>query len=432
MPLSYASVVWYNGGEANWREAVPERAMENKRNSTPGDKIARELPRFGKNLSRALRDGLDTGDFGRMGREIELNARDFAGQVQKIFGEQQINPAPRAETKEEPAPEARYVPARRSPFRSRMPGSVSGVVWAAAGLLLGTPLALVGFCALAVNVAAAAAALLPLAGALFAAAAVGFALRRRARRFARYREVIGGASFSRLEEIAASTGQTEARTKKDLRKMITTGACPQGHFDDAETCFIVDDATYTEYLDAQRAYEARRKAESAAAEQNRSDPQKAALEAAEGEGKDYLRRIREANDELPGEEISAKLDRLENVTGRIFRCVEQHPEKLPELRRFIRYYMPTTLQLVQKYQEFEAQPVRGENIVKAQKEIEQALDTVNTAFENLLDTLYADDAINVSADISALEGMLKQEGLTGSDFSGRTGNNDAKKSGGNV
>ena len=114
--------------------------------------------------------------------------------------------------------------------------------------------------------------------------------------------------------------------------------------------------------------------------------------------------------------ISEKLDRLENVTARIFECVRKHPEKLPDIRRFIRYYMPTTLKLVKSYEEFETQPVQGENITKAKEEIEQALDTVNRAFENLLDTLFADDALDVSADISTLETMLKQEGLTGSDF----------------
>lgn len=74
------------------------------------------------------------------------------------------------------------------------------------------------------------------------------------------------------------------------------------------------------------------------------------------------------------------------------------------------------MKLVNSYEEFESQPVQGENITKAKGEIEQALDTINMAFENLLDTLFANDAFDISADISTLETMLKQEGLTGSDF----------------
>ena len=151
-------------------------------------------------------------------------------------------------------------------------------------------------------------------------------------------------------------------------------------------------------------------------QQKQADPKEAALAAAVKEGNGYLQQIRSANDALPGDVISKKLDRLEDITARIFVCVRKHPEKLPDIRRFMRYYMPTTLKLVNSYEEFESQPVQGENITKAKGEIEQALDTINMAFENLLDTLFADDAFDISADISTLETMLKQEGLTGSDF----------------
>lgn len=412
--------------------------MEQRNDTPPGDRIARELPRFGRRLSRALREGMDSGDFGRMGREIEAGARDFAGEMKSAFdpGTQQ-KPAETGAPAED-LPQTKNVPERRSAFRSRMPGSISGAVWAAAGLVFGVPFAVAGLTSLALGILEGAAILLPFAAAALGAAAGGFALRRRARRFSRYRDAFGGASFGSVEEIALSAGQPPERTRKDLRRMIATGACPEGHFDESGSCFIVDDVTYAEYLDARRAYEEKKKAERAEQEQNQKDPQRAALQAVENEGREYLREIRAANDELPGEEISAKLDRLETVSGRIFRCVEEHPAKLPELRRFLHYYMPTTLHLVQKYREFEAQPVRGDNIAKAEAEIERALDTVNAAFANLLDTLYADDAIDISADVSALEGMLKQEGLTGSDFTRRAASpeepesTEPKKTGGNV
>ena len=80
------------------------------------------------------------------------------------------------------------------------------------------------------------------------------------------------------------------------------------------------------------------------------------------------------------------------------------------------YYLPTTLKLVQAYCEFDQQSVAGENVAAAKKEIEDTLDTINTAFANLLDSLFEDAVMDVSTDISVLETMLKQEGLTGSDF----------------
>ena len=129
-----------------------------------------------------------------------------------------------------------------------------------------------------------------------------------------------------------------------------------------------------------------------------------------------IQEIREANDAIPGEEISRKLDRLEDVIGKIFRHIEQHPDQLDDIRKFMEYYLPTTLKLVHAYKEFDKQSIQGENITSAKKEIEETLDTIKLAFENLLDSLFEDAAMDVSGDISVLETLLAQEGLTKKDF----------------
>lgn len=84
------------------------------------------------------------------------------------------------------------------------------------------------------------------------------------------------------------------------------------------------------------------------------------------------------------------------------------------------YYLPTTVKLVISYQEFENQPVQGENIRNTKQEILDILDTVNNAFASLLDSLFQNDAIDISADISVLKTMLAQEGLTNQEFEGRS------------
>ena len=78
----------------------------------------------------------------------------------------------------------------------------------------------------------------------------------------------------------------------------------------------------------------------------------------------------------------------------------------------MQYYLPTTLKLLKAYREFDGQPVQGENVTKVKAEISDTLDTINTAFENLLDSLFQDDVMDISTDISVLETMLAQEGLT--------------------
>lgn len=147
-----------------------------------------------------------------------------------------------------------------------------------------------------------------------------------------------------------------------------------------------------------------------------NDPVRKQLKIAVEEGNEYIRRIREINDDIPGEEISNKLYRLERICTKIFEYVEDNPEKLPDIRKFMSYYLPTTLKLVQTYHEFSEQPVQGENINTTKKEIEEMLDNINQAFEKMFDKMFEDDAMDISTDISVLSMMLAQEGLLEDEF----------------
>ena len=134
------------------------------------------------------------------------------------------------------------------------------------------------------------------------------------------------------------------------------------------------------------------------------------------EGRNYIRHIHACNERIPEEEMSSKLDRLELVITRIFREAEKDPSVAGELKKMMSYYLPTTRKLLDAYCELNDQPIRGQNIESTKKEIEDALDTINTAFENLLDSLFQETAWDISSDISVLHTMLAQEGLTEKDF----------------
>ena len=121
--------------------------------------------------------------------------------------------------------------------------------------------------------------------------------------------------------------------------------------------------------------------------------------------------------------MSAKLDRLELVITRIFRVAEQNPDVVGDLKKMMSYYLPTTKKLLDAYCEMDEQPIQGQNIKSTRKEIENALDTINAAFENLLDSFFKDQAWDISSDITVLNTMLAQEGLTGKAFERSDSNN---------
>ncbi len=130
------------------------------------------------------------------------------------------------------------------------------------------------------------------------------------------------------------------------------------------------------------------------------------------EGQSCIKRLREMNDNIPGEEISAKLFRLENILREIFTGLKEHPEQAPQMRKFMNYYLPTTLKLVEAYEDFESVSSQGEEIREAKAEIEKTLDSINSAFEELLNRMFRDTAYDVTTDAQVLQSMLAREGLT--------------------
>jgi 5-bromo-4-chloroindolyl phosphate hydrolysis protein len=253
----------------------------------------------------------------------------------------------------------------------------------------------------------------------------GSRIRKRLKRFQRYIIQMNGRNYSLIKDFSAATGRSNKYTIKDLQKMINIGMFPEGHIDDKKTCFMLNRESYEQYLNLQENMKmkdmenlVKNKEESKSSDKaqddttNKKDTLNPEVRKAIDEGRQFVQNIRNANIAIPGEEISRKLDRLEAVTGKIFDYVESHPEKLPEIKKFTEYFLPTTLKILDAYREFDYQPVEGENISTAKKEIENTMDTINLAFENLLDGLFVDAAMDISTDISVLQTMFAQEGLT--------------------
>lgn len=122
------------------------------------------------------------------------------------------------------------------------------------------------------------------------------------------------------------------------------------------------------------------------------------------------------NDSIQDETISAQIDRMEETTTKIVDHVVAHPEKLPQIRKFMNYYLPTTLKLLNAYDRMDSTGISGENIDGTKTKIEDMLATIVKAFDKQLDALFRDEAMDISSDITVMENMLAQEGLSGMRF----------------
>ena len=238
-------------------------------------------------------------------------------------------------------------------------------------------------------------------------ALVGHFKQKKAKRFNKYREVLGKKLYSSLDLLSQAVGQTNDQTAKELVKMTRDKWFKEGHLDFTNTTFMATDELFEQY---QKSLESAREREAQLARENAKVPPEVRQILEKGKG--YIQRIEAANDAIEDKEISDKLDRMQKIVTKIFEEVKEKPQVARNLNMFMDYYLPTTEKLMNAYIELDAQPIQGENIQSAKKEIVASLDVVNDAYEKLLDSFFEDQAMDVSTDISVLKTMMRQQGLT--------------------
>ncbi len=238
------------------------------------------------------------------------------------------------------------------------------------------------------------------------------------KRFRRYASALEGKPFAAVADLSQRTGIPQGKISADLPKMIEQRMFRQGHLTALKDCLIVTDKAYEQYQNVQE-QQMQKQQEANAFVRSAPDPE-TARECARimEEGNEWLDHIRRVNDQLPQQDISDKLDKLEKGVNRIFTEVKKQPAKAKDLHKFMNYYLPTTGKLIDAYAELEKQQDTADSAhaAKTKAQIEEALDTINAAFDKLFDKLFAARAMDISADISVLETMLAQEGLTKNDF----------------
>ena len=243
-----------------------------------------------------------------------------------------------------------------------------------------------------------------------------------AKKYYEYGNTLKDAEYFSIKDLARATMKRDKDVLKDIKTMMRQGFLPRARLDKAETTCMITDRAYEQYLGAEQDREAR-EAQEQAQKEKAVEEAKARNAEYEGlpakaveileEGREYITFVRQINDVIPDtEELSTKLYRLEDIMNRIFAQVKKDPSSADDLHKLMNYYLPTTKKLLNAYVELNKEPEVGANITQTKKEIDDAIDTINSAFESLLDSLFQDMAWDISSDISVMKTMMAQDGLT--------------------
>ena len=319
--------------------------------------------------------------------------------------------------KPQPQVQRRYR-TQKTPFMQKLVSRTSGLgkmIGGVFGMIIGIPMFLGGVADIISGAMSGGVLTGLLAGAVIAAAsAYAFVTGRKdkelVKRYYQYAQAIGDAEYIEISKLARMTGRSRQDVLADIKALMDKGLLTEAWLDEKETTLILTEEVYDQYQQIRAQSETLRQ-QAETEQETDSELPESAREIIK-EGQEYIRTIHRYNDEIPGVEMSEKLYRLESTMDRIVEQVRKQPESAAELRKLMSYYLPTTVKLLSAYKELDKQTVSGENIVKTKKEIEDALDTINDAFEKLLDSLFQSMAWDVSSDISVMQTMFAQDGLT--------------------
>lgn len=410
---------------------------------------------LGNDIKNIVQDAIETGDYGRLNRDLGVtlenalgnmatsvkdaaikNLNHFSGSQQTENQRRTVSPERQRQEQNMRGYKKKLVKEAREKFALYVNTSTPralGILFTTLGIALvgmfGVTAATLGIAGIFIDAVAnkMQRGMFVFIAAIVASGALGIygnTLRKKVNRFRSYVRTLNGKTYVKIEELAKGVRKSPKFVKRDLKKMIKNRMFLEGHLDEEGNYLITSDESYEQYMQTKKASEIqeREMQEKEQAEQKLRGTLSEEVQEVIKEGEAYLEEIRSCNEAIPGVEISNKMYHLENVILRIFKRVEQHPELISDLHKFMDYYLPTTVKLLKAYEELDKQPVEGENIKTAKQEIENTLDTINEAFENLLDSFFRNTAWDVSTDISVLKTMLAQEGLTGNkDFESVSG-----------
>ncbi len=380
------------------------------------DKIYNASSRILKEVEKAV----ETGNYNNLSSSLKVSIEDAVKAAK-------ANPSKNFSGKASTVKTVHYAGAgRRTPFFTRTVGYNTGMGKAVFGIIGASFWGVAALGALIDASFAAGIVFLAITAVCGLLIKAGSDEKKLARTFNKYGKILGNAEYFAISDLAIAAGERSETVLDNIKKMIKKDYLPTARIDNAETTVMLSERAFAQYIKAEKARQDREFAENqnklnaaAAANNNQAfqaentaNVADARARAVINEGNAYIASIQRLNDAIPGDEMSAKIYKLEGIMRKIFTQVEKDPGCAEDLKKFMEYYLPTTTKLLQAYADLDKQPEVGSNITQTKKEIEDAIDVINEAFENLLDSLFQDMAWDISSDISVMKTMMAQDGLT--------------------
>ncbi len=131
------------------------------------------------------------------------------------------------------------------------------------------------------------------------------------------------------------------------------------------------------------------------------------------EGRRALSEMGRLYSSIKDPEVRKNINELMRITDKITQDAIADPSDIPQIKKFMNYYLPTTIKLLNSYDRMSSQGIEGENLSRSMSNINEMLDDAIVAYKKRLDSLFENQALDIETDIEVMNTMLAREGLTG-------------------
>lgn len=241
-------------------------------------------------------------------------------------------------------------------------------------------------------------------------------------RFLQYAGYIGNRESISMQELAQARRGTLHGTREEINRILAKGYFGEDAYIDSKTDHLilplpVENTGKSWRASVKEAFQKMQDTQTApqanAQEAASSEPEKKDTKTGYADELDrILDELNTLNDQIRDPGVSCRINRIGQLTADIFQAVIDKPEREPDVRKFMNYYLPTTLKLLKSYEMLEDQSFQGENIAASREKIENVLNMLIGAYEKQLDRLFSDDALDIATDIDVLETMMSGDGLS--------------------
>ena len=128
--------------------------------------------------------------------------------------------------------------------------------------------------------------------------------------------------------------------------------------------------------------------------------------------------------EIDSLEVSKHLRKINKTASKILNRIEKNKLNNKTSNKFLDYYLPVCVKIIDRYDEIENQELTSKDSKKYMDSSIKMIKETSIAFDKILDSLYENDIYNNEAEMKVYNQMLKSDGYNSNELEVKDGEED--------